>query len=78
MSPMLTDISATSLEALLQAARRESYSDLWFTMAPKTIHQRQDESRQAFDTRHARFIAQLRQDADDAAKAKYPLVDITR
>ncbi len=73
-----TWISGHSLDALMQAARREAYADLWFTMAPKTINKREGESRQAFEARHARFIAQLRQDADDAAKAKYPIVDIAR
>ncbi len=71
-------MSAASLEALLQAAKRESYSDLWFTMAPKTIHLREGESGRGFMYRYEAFIAQLRQDADDAAKAKYPIVDIAR
>ncbi len=73
-----TWISGHAVDALVQAGRREAYAELWFTMAPKTINKRADETLGQFETRYDRFIAQLRQDADDAAKAKYPIVDLAR
>ncbi len=73
-----TWITGHAVDALVQAGRREAYADLWFTMAPKTIHKRESENDEAFQNRYFKFLSQLRQDADDAAKAKYPIVDLAR
>ncbi len=73
-----TWISGHAVDALVQAGRREAYAELWFTMAPKTLSKRYEETWPEFENRQALFIAQLRQDADDAAKAKYPIVDLAR